>query len=294
MQQEIVDSSKYKLGLLSLDSRYAKQEGCSPSDFKIVLPYPIKNVMRVRLASIELPLVEFLFSEQYGNLTMAVRLGANPNFVKITPIIAGNYTASELLAAIQARLQLIHSGFLVTIDYQTGQCTIRNTSIVFEVYMFSFNQSIARRPTYWGIGYYLGFRQGQIRAVPAPDGSYVVRGTSVVNTQQNQYYLLQLGYPEQIVNVQQVLQDDNFLEAFAKIVLKDGYYTIAFDDNSNLMRKEYTFLAPVTIPFFTIKLLNPFGEQVDMRGSDWSLTLEITEVVNSKTYTTISKTYART
>jgi hypothetical protein len=57
------------------------------------------------------------------------------------------------------------------------------------------------------------------------------------------------------------------------------------------MRKEYTFLAPVTISEFKIKLLNPYGEPVNMLHVDWSVTLEITEVVNSKTYMKLSNTY---
>jgi hypothetical protein len=293
MEQGLVDSSKFNISLLSLDSRFADQRACENSEFKIVLPYPIKNVMRVRLASIEIPLVEYLFSLQYGNTTLAVKVGFSTTFTKMPPIMSGNYTATELLQAIQNNLvDNIHSGFLVTMNQYNGRCTIRNSSVPFEIYLMSFNKEIASRPAYWGLGYYLGFREGRIVAEKDKNG-YFITGSSVINIQQNQYYLLQLQYPEQIVNLKHRLDEDDYLDAFAKIVLKNGYFTIAFDDNSNLLRKEFTFISPVTIPFFTLKLLNPFGEPVDMLNVDWSVTLEITDVVSSRAYTALSKTIGR-
>ena len=293
MEQTLVDTSKYKLYLQSLDSRYADQRSCENAEWKIVLPHPLKNIMRVRLASIELPLVEYLFSNQYGNLTCAVKIGANPSWVKLTPLLPGNYSASEIASALQTRLLALHSGFTVSIDSYNGKTLIRNTSVPFQLYMASFDKAIATRPSYWGLGYYLGFRNNPVYSVDQPDGSYLAISDSVLNVQQNQYYILQLSCPDPVVNVTHVTSDFGFIDAFAKIVLKNGYFTIAFDDNQNLLRKEYSFLAPTTIPFFTFRLLNPFGEPVNMLNVDWSVTLELTEVVNSKTYTTLSKTYAR-
>jgi hypothetical protein len=293
MQQELEDTSKFKISLQSLDSRYADQRSCNNSEFKINLVHPLKNVMRLRLASIELPLVEYLFSNQYGNLTMAVRIGASTTFTKITPIQPGNYSANELITVLQSRLQNIHSQFTVTLNINTGRCMIRNTAVPFEAYLASYTKEIAARQSYWGLGYYLGFRNNRIQASQDVDGAWIIESTSVLNVQQNQYYLLQLYSPDAVVNVTHRLEKDGYLDAFAKVVLKNGYFTIAFDDNANLLRKEFTFLAPSSVPFFTVKLLNPFGEEVNMLNVDWSLTIEVTEVVNSKTYTTISKTYAR-
>jgi hypothetical protein len=293
MEQSLVDTSKYKLFLQSLDSRYADQRSCENAEWKIVLPHPLKNIMRVRMASIELPLVEYLFSNQYGNLTFAAKIGANPSWVKLPPLNAGNYSASDIASAIQTRLLSLHSGFTVNIDSLNGKTIITNTSVHFQLYMASFDKAIASRPSYWGLGYYLGFRNNPLVSIQQSDGSYKVISESVLNVQQNQYYLLQLSCPEPVVNVTHVTSDFGFIDAFAKIVLKNGYFTIAFDDNQNLLRKEYSFLAPTTIPFFTFRLLNPFGEPVNMLNVDWSVTLELTEVVNSKTYTSISKTYAR-
>jgi len=291
MEQGLVNSAKYQIYLHSLDSRFADFHEYNNSTFKMVLPHPLKNIMRVRMASIELPLVEYLFSEQYGNLTLGVQIAANP-IIKLVTIQAGNYTASDLIAEINTQMAaFLPSGLSCTLNSFNGTCTIKHTSLPFTLYLFSSNPNIARRYSYWGLGYYLGFRLGKVVATQGPGGVYSATGPSVVNIQQNQYYILQLYYPDPIVNVTHRLADDGFLDGFAKIILKDGAYTITFDDNSNLLRKEFTFLAPVTISQFTFKLLNQYGEPVNMLNVDWSVTLEITEVVNSNTYNTISKTY---
>jgi len=291
MEQQLIDTAKYKIHLQSLDSRFADSHDTNNSGFKLTLVHPLKNIMRVRLASIELPLVEYLFSEQYGNLTMAVGVGT-AGFKPMKPLIPGNYCADVLIQKINENLKLIHPGFSCEMNSINGQCTIKNATEPFELYMFSYKNTIAKRKNYWGLGYYLGFREGRVNAKPNRDGSYSVTGPSVVNIQQNQYYLLQLYYPDSVVNVIHRTEDDGYIEAFAKLVLKEGYFTIAFDDNSNLLRKEFTFLAPVTIPQFTLKLLNQYGEPVNMLGVEWSVTVEITEITNSKTYTTLSRTYA--
>jgi len=247
--------------------------------------------MRVRLASIELPLVEYIFSEQYGNLTLAVGLGT-AGFKAMKPLVPGNYSNDLLISTIDTNLKLLDPGFSCTLNPINDLCTIKHATSSFELYMASYtNTTVAKRTSFWGLGYYLGFRQSRLTSVKNADGSYSLTGTSPINTDPNQYYLLQLYYPDSIVNVTHRLQDKGSIEAFAKIVLKNGAYTIAYDDNSNLLRKEFTFLAPVTISQFTVKLLNQYGESINMLNTEWSITLEITEIVNSKTYMKLSNTY---
>jgi len=144
------------------------------------------------------------------------------------------------------------------------------------------------------MGYSLGFRSVKVTSTyVAASGMNSITGTSVINVQPNTYYLLQLHCPDSVVNVYHRLYNDHYIEAFAKLVLKDNAYQIQYDDSSNLLRKENTFLAPITIPFFQLRLLNPWGAQVNMLAADWSVTLEVTEVVNSNTYNEYSMTYSR-
>lgn len=288
-----MDSSKYKISLLSLDSKFATTHDASNGEFKILLPTTIKNVMRIRMASAEIPFIEYEFSGRHGNTTFAVKVGAATTFTKCDPIPDGNYTAAQLVAAVEDSLQAVHASFTCTHDPVTGLVTIENSAVTFSIYMASYDQEIAQRYSDWGIGYNLGFKKQILTSTLVSGTTYRLTGTRAAIISSTKYYLLQLECPDAVENVVHVVKDKGYIGAFAKVLLKDNAFNFNFDDNSNLMRKEFTFLAPVSVPFFTCRLLDAWGEVVDMQGMDWSLTVEVTEVTNSRTYSDISRTYAR-
>jgi len=293
MEENLIDSSKYKISLISLDSRFAVAKGCRNGEFKINIPKKLKNVMRIRMATAEIPLVEYTFSLKNGNTTFAVKIGSNLTFTKCKPIPDGNYCIENLVCEIEESLKSVHSGFCVEFSKINGIVTISNTSAYFEIYLASYNKNIAKRSADWGIGYNLGFREFKVVAQGDDKGGFFIKSNTVYNLKPSPYYLLQLECPESVENVTHPLLDDGYLSAFAKVILKNNVYTYQFDDNSNLMRKEFTYLAPQNIPYFFLRLVDTWGETVDMMDIDWSVTLEITEVVNSKTFATISNTYSR-
>jgi hypothetical protein len=285
MEQGLVEASKYQISIQSLDSRFSDLKNNVNSEFRIRLPMPIKNAIRVRLASVELPLVEHAFSAIKGNDTFAIRVANGIRFIQSGRLSPGNYTASGLIAAVQNMLQNIHSSFTCVLDPISGFITIANPVIPFVIDFSSLVADIANRPTHWGLGYYMGFRDTVVTSLyNSTSSTYSVTTGSVINVQATPYYLLELKCPDKVVNVTHRISSETYVDAFAKLVLRDSYYQIQFDDGSNLMRKEYTFMSPVSIPFFQVSLLDPWGKLVNMLDADWSLTLEVTEVVSSKTY----------
>lgn len=301
MEQTILDPSKYKMSIHSLDTRFAESLYNENSEFKIACPYPLKNIVRVRLASVEVPLVEYGISAAKGNDTFRIKFGQpstypNKPWLNSGHIRAGNYSAAQLCAAVQNALLNISSGFIVKIDTLSGIITIENPNNPFSIDFSSTNPIIQNRSSHWGLGYILGFRQKIVQTSLVDDlvsTNFTLTATSIPDLQPTPYFLLQLKCPESVVNVYHRVSNKSYIECFAKLVLKNNVYEIQFDDNSNLLRKEYTFLAPVTIPFFHFKLLDPWGDSPSLLYSDWSVALEVTEVVNSKTYGELSKTYAR-
>ena len=285
MEQGVVEASKYQISIQSLDSRFCDLKNNVNSEFRIRLPMPLKNVIRIRLASVELPLVEHNFSASRGNDTFSIKIANGVRFIQSGRVPAGNYTASTLVAAIQRLLQNIHSSFTCVLNPISGFITISNSVIPFIIDFSSLISDIANRPTHWGLGYYIGFRETIVTSVyNATTSTYSVSTGSVINVQGTPYYLIELKCPDKVVNVTHRTGSDSYVDAFAKIVLKDNYYQLQFDDGSNLMRKEYTFISPVSIPFFQLSILDPWGKLVNMLDADWSVTLEVTEIVNSNTY----------
>jgi hypothetical protein len=297
MEQGLIDSSKYQISTHSLDSRFCDLKTNVNSEFRIRNPAPLKNIIRVRLASVEIPLVEHAFSAAKGNDTLSVKVGSSVNrFIQSAHLLAGNYTAASLVNAVELLLKDISTSFTCTLNSITGFVTITNPVMPFILDFSSLVTEVANRPTHWGLGYYLGFRESLVASTfisTLTQSYYTAVGTSIINVQATPYYLLQLKCPDEVINVTHRLNNETHVDAFAKIVLKDNYYQLQFDDGSNLLRKEYTFLSPITIPFFQVSLLDPWGKLVNMLDADWSLTLEVTEIVNSKTYADISKGYGR-
>lgn len=290
MEQNIIDSSKYKITTYSLDTRFADARTSINSEFRVTNPNPIKNVIRIRLSSVEIPLVEHTFSASKGNLTFLVGLRsavAPYDYVNYTcgPIAEGNYTITGICAAVQTLLVGIRAGFTCAADPISGFVTIANSGVDFIIDFNSPVPEVARRLTHWGLGYYLGFR---VRSII---GS--TTGTSTIIVSPNPYYLLEMKCPDSLVTLYHRIDGNAYIEGFAKVILKGNYYQIQFDDGTNLLRKEITFPSPVTVPYFQLRLMDPWGIQVNMLNNDWSVTLEVTEVVNSKTYAALSKTFTK-
>ena len=297
--QELIQSSRYKITSLSVDSRFADQNYGTPpdtSDFLLRLPEPIKNVMRIRLSSVEIPPVEYTFSAEKGNIAgTLIDTGGAYNF----SISEGNYSTTTLAAAIQTALNAVSSGYTCGIDPVSGRLSITKSSGQFTLHFGSTDINVCSRKTHWGLGYFLGFR------VPFVDSSGTVvtmrsitsTGSTVVGyaaplITQNTYYLMQLQCPELLENIRHRVAGNAAIPAFAKIILKNNGFGIDMDDNSNDVWKEFTFLAPTNISQLRIKLLDPFGVPIRLTTTDWSATFELTEVVNSHTYETLNKTYA--
>ena len=291
MQQEYLDSSKYQITLHSIDSRFSDLNNNVNSEFRVQNPVPLKNIIRIRLASVEVPLVEPMFSQIKGNVTISALIGNSLTYTASTPLVDGNYTVAQLIAAVQTNLHLMDPNFTVTLNDYSNTVTITNT----RKFIFDFaspNNTIASRATHWGLGYYLGFRD-TVAVSTLINGLYSVTSETLINVKPNPYYLVKLKCPEDAVNVTHRLNGGGFVSAFAKIVLSNNFYELQFDNISNLIRNEYTFLSPVNIPFFQISLVDPWGELVNMMNIEWSYTLEVTEIKNSKEYNSLLTTYQR-
>lgn len=301
MSHEFIQSSKIKFTSLSVDSRFADQNyGAIPdtTDFQIRLPETIKNVMRIRLSSVEIPPVEYTFSVEKGNCNgVLIHAGVTTSF-SIPP---GNYTVDTLATAVDTALG---AGYTCAYDPIGQRISIRHTSGQFTLQLGSSDQSICSRKTHWGLGYYLGFRVPYLpvdasgnsvasvamRSVTSVSGLATAYAAPLIAP--TAYYLLQLSCPDLLDSVRHRLPGNSEIPVFAKIILQDGGNGVDLDNNSNDVWKEYTFLAPTNISQLRIRLLDPFGVPVRLNTTDWSMTFELTEIVNSRTYETLNKTYS--
>lgn len=301
MSHDFLQSSKIKFTSLSVDSRFADQNyGSIPdtTDFQIRLPETMKNIMRIRLSSVEIPSVEYTFSTEKGNCSGVLIDSSGARGFSIPP---GNYTVDTLATALDTALG---TGYTCVYDPVGQRIVITKSSGVFTLQLGSADQSICSRKSHWGLGYYLGFRApySPVDASGNPVASVAMRTIQSVSSvatgyaaplvTPTAYYLLQLYCPDLLDSVRHRLPGNSEIPVFAKIILQNGSNIVDTDTNYNEVWKEYTFLAPTNISQFRIRLLDPFGVPVRLNTSDWSMTFELTEVVNSRTYDALNKTYS--
>lgn len=279
--------SEFRVTTVSIDSRFADQLYGTTADYMIRLPATMRNVGRVALTSVEIPLVAYVFSAAAGNINFSVTVGGGgPTPLDIS---AGNYTATELAAAVTAALSVDVSGACVY-DPIANRFSFVNYGL--SPYSISLQSSdyvpppwcptpieISSRSRYWGLGYNLGFRIQTLVVV-----------TEVIATASPQlgppaYLLLQLQCPDMMENTLHRLADGSFVQALAKVVLRpglggSGFYEVQYDDVRNGVRKENVFVKPTAMTQLRVRLLDAYGVVVDMGDTDWSATLEFTEVVS--------------
>ena len=277
MDPDLTAPSRYRFTDYSIDTRFADQVyGGTTADFMIRMPSTLRNVIRIALTSVEIPLVEYTFSVARGNVTFKVG-GVDKT------IPAGNYTGTELAAAVSTAEGT--PGFC-TYDGITNRFTV---SVVVpgpgtEYDWTSSNTAIAARNKDWGLGFNLGFPKT------------VVTGGTAANSPSlgpAAYYLLQLQCPDMMDNTVHRTSAGGSVPAFAKVVLRSGVYKVQFDDGANLVRKENTFAQPTSIAALRVRLVDAYGCTVSLGETDWSMTFEVMEVVSSVVYGELNRAYGR-
>jgi hypothetical protein len=253
--------------------------------------------MRIGLSSIELPEVEYLFSAKNGNINFSVSVNGAPIVLK--EITSGNYRSTDMVTELQATLKEVDTGFSVALYPVTGRITIFHATLPFQIWWASNQPAIAAQSRNWGLGYSLGFRTKTVTSVSDPDpvtplpDRQSMTAPAILRVQPAAYYLLQLLIPDPVETISHRLADGTYIPVFAKLVLRDNWYHLQFDDNSNMLRKEYTFLTPVNVSTIRMRLLDPYGRLVHLFDLDWSATLELYEVTNSRTYHAVQESYSR-
>jgi hypothetical protein len=78
--------------------------------------------------------------------------------------------------------------------------------------------------------------------------------------------------------------DQTYIQCLAKVIVREDKHTIIFDDGASYMTNEIIFPSPTDLKILQVRLLDPYGEVIDLCGLNFSFSLEITEVLNTKLY----------
>jgi hypothetical protein len=286
-----------KLHVINIDSRFRqtytpapdkvdadiiKIEQTSASDFYFYVNPPIKNVLQIKVTSIEFPNNYPFFTAKRGNTTLRILFdNGGVGQSAIITIPNGNYTVAKMVETLNAIFVEAGSNLTwLSVDFDdiTGAFTFTGTKrfgidAPYESY---------RRPFDYGLAYYLGFTRKLHKAFDF-SGSWAIISDQCANFAGDPYLLLQVNDYSCVRHATR----ETTIPALAKIVLREPKNYISYDDYGSQHSKEVVFQNPENIARLHIRVLDPYGEPIDMCSSNFSFSLEALEVKNSSLYSTL-------
>lgn len=301
--------------IVNVDSRFRDTpQITAPSDYYFSLLAPIKNVLRVRITSIEIPNNYLFFTQKRKNVTLTFTYGGLPATSASITIPDGNYTPDEMVALLTSAFSGIDiSGMAVTynsstasfiftaaqafaIDTITTAATPSSTAAA--IASCSANTTGWDRPFDYGLGYYLGFTRGLHASTltsTVPTDTYTVTSDACANFSGDHYLFLRVNdYAG--VNQTVSVYDSTFLPerrqrneftALAKVVLREPKNAVIFDDYAGQHIKEFVFTAPTDLSRLHIQVMDAYGQIMDLCSSQFSFSVEVLEVRNLALYDAI-------
>jgi hypothetical protein len=253
----------------------------NPCDFLYILPVEIKNVLSMRLASIEIPNAWYLFSKLQKNNVFKINAHSNGKTETYDIIIAdGNYDNESLQnylnttyfcdSGTESLLQYLK----FTIDSINCKSCFSKTeeapsSLKFSlIFLEDVNQN-AMSTFGWILGYRLPNYMNIIEKMQS-EGLFDAGGDRYIYVAINDYQ-----YNSNSSNL--VTFDKNILneDIIAKIPMINGKLCLIIDESNNALTKTRKYNGPVNISRLNIKILDKFGNIIDLNHMDYSLTIEM-------------------
>lgn len=272
-------ANDFQRHIINIDSRFRENpDTTTASNFYFLLPNAIRNIIRIRLTSIEFPNNYYQFTAKRMNVCFRVIYKVADQAMAIVVCVPdGNYTACEMEDAINKIFQDTPeiSWLSVKFNPETGK------------FEFTGSQLFAIDPTYeskmrtfdYGLGYYLGFKRCLRRAaVETVDDAPVWKVVSdcPANFAGDSYLFLRVN---DYTCVRHTFYG-NTLNVFAKIIINQSKNDMTFDDYAGDHIKEVVLTGPEDLKRIHIQVLDAYGEIVDLTCANFSFSLEILEVMN--------------
>jgi hypothetical protein len=290
----LVNSNDLRKHLVNIDSRFRKSHIEPPTDFLYNFAHPYKNVIKARVASVEIPLGFYNFSRAKKNTMFRIDASdyiGNIHNLQIT-IADGDYTPECLIKQIQEQFNAIRDiygmFFRICLDDITRKVTIYHDGTAPPpcppgpthcpvAYAITFVMVGNEDRNYdFGLGYNLGFCK-HIYAVNSP---FYVTGESLINTTGDTYFLLAI---DDFYNVEHKTSD-SYIQSMAKILVKRNPNGIFFDGGYTVLSNDVIFPRPIDLTQVRVRLLDMYGVPVDLHCMNLSISLEIYEVMNIQLY----------
>lgn len=253
----------------------------SPCDFLYNLPLEIKNVLSMRLVSIEIPNSWYLFSSLKKNNIFYIFIHNKDETCEYKiEIKDGNYNY-ETLEQYLNTTYFCDSGLENNLNNIKFSINPQNLKSQFEIiddeecYHFNFSIQFCKETNQNMIntaGWILGYRIANYLNVDklVSEGLFDAGGDRYVFLSINDYQ-----YNNNISNI--VCFDNSILneDVIAKVPMNNGKLSLIINDNNNNLAKIRRYNGPINLSKLQIKLLDQFGSVINLNNMDFSLTIEM-------------------
>ena len=236
-----------------------------------VLPYPLKNVVSLKLVSLEFPDTVYMLSDQKRTNRLYIKDEVTENGVLII-IPEGNYNSETFPDVLQSAINTAFettNQYTVAIDEINGKTTISSSGNAFSMEFINGSTSSVLSKN---IGWYMGFRYAQYcgQTTYTSDGIFSPIPLPYI------YFVLNDFNIASSTTIMGIFID-NYVEKniLAKIPIPVDSFQVMFDNNSDLISKKREYFGPVDLSKFSIKILDQYGEIIDLNNMDYSFTLEL-------------------
>ena len=285
--------------LLSFDTKFRPNYfSTSSSNFSMVLPTPLKNVISMRLISFEFPNVVYdvdatlgtnmltitdfegdvckyeLPSGNYHSDTVCNALNNIDGTVLINldgnPGAGVDTTAEDTDPTTNPDRELKFDDIAFSIDTKTGRTIITSSSK--KKFKLDFTNTLSQSiPITKNLGWKLGFRQLKYQGL----FSYVSEAPVDLGGQKVLFFCVD-DYRTNVTENVSIVYQNSFMNRniLARIPLRQGKFVTCYDDNSDMIRKKRDYFGPVTIDKLHFRLLDEYGIDVRLNYSDFSFGLE--------------------
>lgn len=307
-KKELDNIKKESIVSLVVDSEFRDRSiETSISDFTIQLPVPIHNVIRMKLSSLELPNSSYLFHSE--NNTFKIKLTHTEdysiNYEKTITIPEGNYTIEELKVKINSIFNsLVNEGALqdslfsiMKFDYskEKHKCyfcikSMNEISLLYsdvnqvpsyelEKYLvslyFSTETNVCKKEN--NLKEIFGYSENQYE-----NKTGNLDAENIFNMKSTPYYLLyvdeysKIGRESMITSFNKRNTDLKYI--LARIVTKNENFDYTILDTSDDNDKQRDYTGPANIEKLHIKLLDKWGNLVNLNNCNYSFILEFTTI----------------